>query len=134
MSTMLVTLQLPLYRSRMMVLCFSQVPLPYIFLVCGYLHRPSTKCTLSDTNGNEHNGFDCLIWAIGRRPSTDLNLEAAKVRLTDRGYVEVDKVIACTHIKNGKKKKKNPKKKPKKKKVQQTPYNFAFMVVRRGLF
>lgn len=32
-----------------------------------------------------------MIWAIGRRPSTDLNLEAAKVRLTDRGYVEVDK-------------------------------------------
>lgn len=34
---------------------------------------------------------DCVIFAIGRRPATDINLEAAKVELTPRGFIKVDK-------------------------------------------
>lgn len=34
---------------------------------------------------------DCIIWAIGRTPSTDnINIEAAGVKLDQRGYVPVD--------------------------------------------
>jgi glutathione reductase (NADPH) len=36
--------------------------------------------------------YDCVIWAVGRRPATaDLQLAAAGVRLTDSGHVPVDK-------------------------------------------
>ncbi|MDH5190357.1 MAG: glutathione-disulfide reductase [Gammaproteobacteria bacterium] len=36
-------------------------------------------------------GFDCLIWATGRRPLTDdLNLEAAGLDTDDKGFIQVD--------------------------------------------
>ncbi|MDH5435963.1 MAG: glutathione-disulfide reductase [Gammaproteobacteria bacterium] len=36
-------------------------------------------------------GFDCLIWATGRRPLTDdLNLEAAGLDTSDQGFIQVD--------------------------------------------
>ena len=42
--------------------------------------------------GGERIDTDCLIWAIGRRPSTgNLNLEAAGVDVDERGFVKVDK-------------------------------------------
>nr|QIQ54713.1 glutathione-reductase [Psychrobacter sp.] len=35
---------------------------------------------------------DCLIWAIGRAPSTDnINLQATGVETTEKGYIKVDK-------------------------------------------
>lgn len=34
---------------------------------------------------------DCIIFAIGRSPNTDINLEAGNVKLTSRGFIEVDK-------------------------------------------
>eukprot|EP00011_Vannellida_sp_DIVA3-517-6-12_P005505 CAMPEP_0114621442 /NCGR_PEP_ID=MMETSP0168-20121206/9231_1 /TAXON_ID=95228 ORGANISM="Vannella sp., Strain DIVA3 517/6/12" /NCGR_SAMPLE_ID=MMETSP0168 /ASSEMBLY_ACC=CAM_ASM_000044 /LENGTH=450 /DNA_ID=CAMNT_0001832641 /DNA_START=101 /DNA_END=1453 /DNA_ORIENTATION=+ len=33
---------------------------------------------------------DTLLWAAGRKPNTDIGLEAAGVKLTDRGFIEVD--------------------------------------------
>eukprot|EP00012_Vannella_robusta_P006445 CAMPEP_0206193426 /NCGR_PEP_ID=MMETSP0166-20121206/6552_1 /ASSEMBLY_ACC=CAM_ASM_000260 /TAXON_ID=95228 /ORGANISM="Vannella robusta, Strain DIVA3 518/3/11/1/6" /LENGTH=449 /DNA_ID=CAMNT_0053610121 /DNA_START=811 /DNA_END=2160 /DNA_ORIENTATION=- len=33
---------------------------------------------------------DCVLFAIGRKPNTDINLEAANVELTDRGFIKVD--------------------------------------------
>jgi len=43
-------------------------------------------------NGQRLEGFDELIWAIGRYPLTrDLNLAAAGVALDDRGYIATDK-------------------------------------------
>ena len=43
-------------------------------------------------NGQRLEGFDELIWAIGRYPLTqDLNLEAAGVATDEQGYIPVDK-------------------------------------------
>jgi glutathione reductase (NADPH) len=43
-------------------------------------------------NGQRLEGFDELIWAIGRYPLTqDLNLEAAGVLVDDQGYIPTDK-------------------------------------------
>jgi glutathione reductase (NADPH) len=43
-------------------------------------------------NGQRLEGFDVLIWAIGRRPSTaDLNLAAAGVTSDAEGYIPTDK-------------------------------------------
>ncbi|MGB5537827.1 MAG: FAD-dependent oxidoreductase, partial [Thiogranum sp.] len=43
-------------------------------------------------NGQRLDGFDELIWAIGRYPLTqDLNLEAAGVVMDDQGYIPTDK-------------------------------------------
>lgn len=41
--------------------------------------------------GVSHDGFDCLLWAIGRKPSTeDLGLEHAGVERDAEGHVRVD--------------------------------------------
>ena len=42
-------------------------------------------------DGSTTDPFDCLIWAIGRRPLTDdIGLDAAGVKTDARGYVPVD--------------------------------------------
>lgn len=47
--------------------------------------------TLKLENGNEQT-VDCLIWAIGRQPATDvINLEVTGVQSNERGFVKVDK-------------------------------------------
>jgi len=48
--------------------------------------------TLVTADGQQHHGFDCVLSAIGRKPVTDiLNLSAAGVETTDRGFIKVDK-------------------------------------------
>jgi glutathione reductase (NADPH) len=50
--------------------------------------------TLSSKEGSLDNidTFDCLIWAIGRAPSTDnINLQVTAVATTDDGKIKVDK-------------------------------------------
>src|SRR5688572_19391260 len=43
------------------------------------------------TTGSRIGGFDCVLWAIGRVPSTEgLCLEAAGVQTSSDGYVFVD--------------------------------------------
>ena len=50
-----------------------------------------TLCIESE-NGQRLDGFDELIWAIGRYPLTqDLNLEAAGVRVDEQGFIPTDK-------------------------------------------
>lgn len=47
--------------------------------------------TIHFKNGYQQT-VDCLVWAIGRTPATDkLNLKAAGVILSDKGYIKVDK-------------------------------------------
>ena len=47
--------------------------------------------TLHCQGGHELTGFDCLIWAIGRRPYIDnLNLDAAGVACDERGIIPTD--------------------------------------------
>ena len=48
-------------------------------------------CLVSD-QGHQYEGYDELIWAIGRKPLTDdLNLPAAGVQTDEHGYIPVDK-------------------------------------------
>jgi glutathione reductase (NADPH) len=43
-------------------------------------------------NDKEHNGFDAIIWAVGRKPAIDnIGLENTKVQINDKGFIEVDK-------------------------------------------
>jgi len=37
-----------------------------------------------------HEGVDCLLWAIGRSPCTDIGLSDAGVELTKSGFIQVD--------------------------------------------
>lgn len=47
--------------------------------------------TLKLEDGREQT-VDCLIWAIGREPTTDkINLQAAGVEANERGFIKVDK-------------------------------------------
>lgn len=47
--------------------------------------------TIHCRSGAEESGFDCLLWAIGRTPNvTGLGLDAAGVRLDQRGFIAVD--------------------------------------------
>jgi len=48
--------------------------------------------TLHFESGQTMEGVDCLVWAIGRVPSTDkINLECTGVELDNDGYINVDK-------------------------------------------
>ena len=48
--------------------------------------------TLIDEKGRCNQGFDQVIWAIGREPNTQgMNLEAANIKTDDRGYIPTDK-------------------------------------------
>ncbi|MDH5785494.1 MAG: glutathione-disulfide reductase [Chromatiales bacterium] len=50
------------------------------------------KLTLTAQNGHIMQGFDTLIWAIGREPLTaDLNLAAAGVAVQENGFIPTDK-------------------------------------------
>ncbi len=47
--------------------------------------------TLVDDKGHRNEGFDQLIWAIGREPNTDgMNLEAAGIETDKDGYIKTD--------------------------------------------
>lgn len=52
--------------------------------------RRDAGIELTTTDGRSFDGFDCLIWAIGRSPTTALELERAGVETTDSGHVRVD--------------------------------------------
>lgn len=54
------------------------------------VERSGGTLALTTADGRRHDGFDCLIWAIGRSPSTALALERAGVATTDSGHVRVD--------------------------------------------
>ncbi|WP_455209503.1 glutathione-disulfide reductase [Kaarinaea lacus] len=46
---------------------------------------------LSCNNNQHYEGFDSLLWAIGRKPNLEgLNLDATGVQLTERGNIKVD--------------------------------------------
>ena len=43
-------------------------------------------------NGITHNNFDKIIWAVGRKPAIgNIGLKTIGVKLTDKGFIEVDK-------------------------------------------
>lgn len=55
------------------------------------LKNPDGTLTLQFESG-ESQTTDCIVWAVGREPKTaGLRLEAADVRVDERGYVIVDK-------------------------------------------
>lgn len=47
--------------------------------------------TLTTNNNEELSGFDCLLWAVGRKPRTkQLDLDKAGVRLNELGFIQTD--------------------------------------------
>jgi len=56
------------------------------------LQQTDDGLQLEFESGASGTAVDCVIWAVGRRPLTDaLNLEAAGVQISDRGYIKTDK-------------------------------------------
>jgi glutathione reductase (NADPH) len=66
-----------------------------IELVTGAVPRAVTgdrELALETMEGRRFEGFDALIWAVGRAPNTDgLGLEAAGVKVGDGGFIEIDR-------------------------------------------
>lgn len=64
------------------------------------LDKHDAGIELHDENGNSYGGFDCVIWAIGRKPnSADLGLADAGVQTDSQGHILVDD-YQNTNIKN----------------------------------
>jgi len=56
------------------------------------LQRSDDGITVQCAGGASLGAYDCVIWAVGRRPVTaDLQLAAAGVNVTERGHIPVDK-------------------------------------------
>eukprot|EP00033_Pygsuia_biforma_P001411 GCRY01001595.1.p1 GENE.GCRY01001595.1~~GCRY01001595.1.p1 ORF type:complete len:472 (+),score=101.83 GCRY01001595.1:162-1577(+) len=47
------------------------------------------KLKITFMNGESYNGYDTLIWAVGRAPNTEIGLDVAGVEL-ERGHIKVD--------------------------------------------
>ena len=59
--------------------------------VCASLEETSGGIGLVTKKGDRHDGFDCVIWAVGRNPtSEELNLDAAGVAIDRDGFVPTD--------------------------------------------
>lgn len=56
------------------------------------IHRASDGLlSVNCRNGEDYHGFDALLWAVGRSPSTaELGLERAGVAINGTGYIETD--------------------------------------------
>ena len=55
------------------------------------VERAGGRVTLATKGGGKHDGFDCLLWAIGREANTvGLGLDAAGVKLSESGHIAVD--------------------------------------------
>jgi len=53
--------------------------------------EPDGSLTVVSQNGEKHENVDCLIWAIGREPTTDkINLQAAGVQTDEQGFIRTD--------------------------------------------
>jgi glutathione reductase (NADPH) len=53
--------------------------------------QPDGTLTLHGTGGQQHAGFNCLLWAIGRAPNTSaLGLAEHGIQHTKAGYIETD--------------------------------------------
>ncbi len=55
------------------------------------VHRDGQQLNISLDSGEQLSAVDTLIWAIGRRPLSDgLGLDAAGVKIDQRGFIETD--------------------------------------------
>lgn len=55
------------------------------------LDKSDNGIAILTTDGRRLEGFDCVIWAVGRRPLTErLNLQSAGVHSDSRGYIPSD--------------------------------------------
>lgn len=73
----------------------QDVDLHMTFQVAG-LTQKERGITLLSQSGDHLDGFDSVIWAVGRRPNTDkLNLQEAGVKLLPSGVVPTDAFQNC---------------------------------------
>ncbi len=57
----------------------------------GSLVKNSGSLGYRDLDGSGQDGYDCIIWAVGRHPRVEgLGLDVAGVRMDSRGYIETD--------------------------------------------
>jgi glutathione reductase (NADPH) len=49
------------------------------------------KIALETKEGDKLDGYDVLLYAVGRVPNTEIGLDKGGVKLTSRGFIEVDK-------------------------------------------
>lgn len=49
------------------------------------------KISVETKQGDKLDGYDVLLYAVGRAPNTEIGLDKAGVKLTERGFIEVDK-------------------------------------------
>lgn len=57
----------------------------------GSLVKNSDSLGYRDLDGSGKDGYDCIIWAVGRHPNVEgLGLDVAGVRVDSRGYIETD--------------------------------------------
>ncbi len=63
--------------------------LTHVALSC--LVENSGSLGYRDLDGSGQDGYDCIIWAVGRHPNVEnLGLDAAGVHMDSRGYIETD--------------------------------------------
>lgn len=64
------------------------------------LQKQDNGIQLQDQNGKTYDGYDCVIWAIGREPNIDtLNLDAVGIETDARKHIKVDD-FQSTNIEN----------------------------------
>ena len=91
----------PMLQSALM----SQMATDGIDIHSGFvpaeLAKTANGLRLSGADGRQYDGFDSVIWAVGRAPNSErLNLAAAGVACDDRGFIPVDEyqVTNVEHI------------------------------------
>ena len=60
-------------------------------VVCVGLENTADGISFLTDSGHRYDGFDCLLWAVGRTPaSADLGLDAAGIETDDLGFIPTD--------------------------------------------
>lgn len=54
------------------------------------VEKSNDLLTITTKTGDKLDGFDTLIWAIGRTPNVELELEKAGVKLDSHGFIQAD--------------------------------------------
>lgn len=82
----------PMLRETLMTTMAEQGATFYTNTAPAKVDKVGDTYTVTTTAGDVHEGFDEILWAIGRAPNVEgLGLEAAGVHSDEHGFVPVDK-------------------------------------------
>lgn len=91
----------PMLKETLMTTMAEQGVNLYTNTTPASVEKQGEHYSLTTTDGDEHSGFDEVLWAIGRGPNTaNLDLDKAGVKMDQRGFIPVDKyqVTNVEHI------------------------------------